>query len=130
MILVDSSVWVEAFRKPGHIEAQRLGALLEADLVAMAVPVRIELLSGASKADRIRLRRLFSALPNARPCNRTWDLIDGWLDRAGEAGEVFAFADLLIAALAVEAGWRLWSKDGDFARMEALGLLECYRAED
>ena len=126
MIVVDTSVWVAALRKATSREAAVLASLLDADEVALAVPVRIELLSGASAHDRPRLRRVLSALPVLYPTPDTWTLVDGWIDRAARAGERYGFADLLIGALTREAGALLWSLDGDFARMESVKLIERY----
>jgi predicted nucleic acid-binding protein len=126
VIVIDTSVWIAAFLNARSPEADVLRALLDADEVALAVPVRLELLAGASVAERPRLRRLLSALPALYPAADTWTLIDGWLDRAGRAGERFGFGDLLIGALASESGALVWSLDEDFARMERAGLIERY----
>ena len=87
MIVVDTSVWVAALRSRSSREATVLGQLLDADEVALPVPVRVEILSGASKADRHKLRRVLSALPSLYPTDDTWRLIDGWLDGAGFGSE-------------------------------------------
>ncbi len=103
-----------------------LASLLEADEVALVYPVRVELLSGASKRDRPALQRALTALPVIFPSEDTWRIIDEWITQAGDAGRRFGFGDLLIAALARENGALVWSLDADFGRMRRLNLIELY----
>lgn len=128
MVVVDSSVWIAALRTRASREAEVLHALLDADEVALPVPVRTELLSGAAAGDRARLRRGLSALPLVYPTDETWTLIDRWVELAGIAGQRFGLGDLLIGALASEIDALVWSLDQDFARMEAVGLVRRYVA--
>jgi predicted nucleic acid-binding protein len=124
VIFVDTSVWVSFLCDANAPVQSRLVALLDDDEVALAAPVRFELLAGASQHDRARLRRILSALPLFFPSRDTWRLLDTWLDRAGRAGHRFAVGDALIAAIAAERGGSIWSLDSDFARMGALGLVK------
>lgn len=126
MIVVDTSVWVAALRSGTSPEAEVLGQLLDADEVALAVPVRLELLGGASKPDRARLRRALSALPTLYPTDATWLLMDHWVERGATVGQRFGVGDLLIGALAHETGGLVWSLDADFTRMSRLGFVDLY----
>lgn len=126
MIVVDTSVWVTALRHAASAQAKVLQQLIDKDEVALAVPVRTELLSGASRIDRPRLKRALSALPLLYPTDDTWATIDRWVALAGDAGERFGLGDLLIGALAAEHQALLWSLDADFARMERLKLVDVY----
>ncbi len=123
MIVVDTAVWVAALRSGDGPEGRHLQTLLDDGVVALAAPVRVEILSGASRRDRPRLQRALSALPVYYPGDATWRLIDDWIERAANAGQRFGFTDLLIGALAAERGAAVWSLDADFARMARLKLL-------
>jgi predicted nucleic acid-binding protein len=126
VIAVDTSVWVAAFRSETSREARVLQQLLDADEVGLPMPVRLEILGGASATDRKRLRRALSALPVLYPTQETWRLLDRWVERAAASGQRFGFGDLLIAALAAETRSLVWSLDAAFDRMERLDLVRCY----
>lgn len=126
MIVVDTSVWIDAHRRPTGTVAKTLNILLDADDVALALPVRLELMAGVSRRDRASLLRALSALPLVRPTDDTWDLIDRWLPAAADKGNHFGLSDWVIAALTSEIGGMVWSLDDDFATMERLKLISRY----
>jgi len=103
-------------------------SLLDADQVLLTPPIRTELLGGARAADRRQLKRTLTALPFAYPTDDTWRLMDEWAEQARDRGERFGVGDLLIAALAREAGALVWSLDADFARMQRLKFVDLYES--
>jgi len=125
MIIVDTSVWVAALRADRD-EARVLRTLLDEDDVLLPMPVKIEPLSGTSTKDRRALSAGLSALPLAYPTDDTWRLMESWTHRAVKKGNAFGIGDLLIAAIAREAGALVWSLDAAFERMERLRLVERY----
>ncbi len=126
MILIDTSVWLAYFRGTDRRLIAQLQKILDEDEVALAVPVRIEILSGGSTKDLRRLHRVLEALPLLIPSKATWERMEGWIERAVSKGERFGVADLLIAALAAERNAPLWSLDADFSRMQPLGFIQMY----
>jgi predicted nucleic acid-binding protein len=126
VIVVDTSVWIDAHRHPTRALAATLKRLLDADEVALALPVRLELAAGISRRDRAALLRALSSLPLVRPTDDTWNLIEQWIPVAAEKGQRFGQADWLIAALTSEIGALVWSLDEDFAALERLKLVNCY----
>jgi len=126
MILADTSVWIDYFRGANRELTAHLQALLEDDKVALAIPVKIEILSGSSAKDRTRLQRVLQALPILIPAQATWERMEAWTEKAGANGERFGVVDLLIAALAAEGDMPLWSHDADFRRMKKLGFIRLH----
>ncbi|MDX2052799.1 MAG: PIN domain-containing protein [Polyangiaceae bacterium] len=124
MIFVDTSVWVDAFR--GRASVSALSLLLDSAEVALAAPVRLEILAGASVREQPTLRRTLSALPVFYPTRDTWTLLDAWVQKAVAAGQHFGLGDLLIGAIATERGGHVWSLDADFRRLAKLKLVRLH----
>jgi predicted nucleic acid-binding protein len=126
MIAVDTSVWVSALRDDTSAAAGTLRALLDADNVVLPLPVRMELLAGVAHTERSRLQRALSALPVIVPTERTWRVVEAWTLSAADVGQRFGLADMVIGALADEAGALVWSFDRDFDRLARLKLVGLY----
>jgi predicted nucleic acid-binding protein len=127
VVFVDTSVWVSYLRSGEPSVVAELDGLLEDRRLALAAPVRLELLSGAAKASVHQLARLLGALPTFHPSPDTVALAEGWVEKAGRAGHRFGAVDLLIGAIAAERGGQVWSLDADFQRLERLGLVKRHR---
>jgi predicted nucleic acid-binding protein len=123
MIVVDTSVWVSVLRNRTSRASDAFAALLDSDEILVPSPVRTELLGGAGLANRQKLRRLLTALPVAYPTPETWSLMDDWALEGAERGQSFGVGDLLIGAIAQEAGAMVWSQDKDFERLVCFMLI-------
>jgi predicted nucleic acid-binding protein len=128
VIVVDTSVWIEADRRPVGPVPNALRSLIEADELALALPVRLELSAGAARRNRKSFLHRLAGLPVVVPTEDTWALVESWIPAAADKGHTFTLADLMIAALAREIGALVWSLDGDFGHMEQLGLVQTYAA--
>lgn len=126
MIVADTSVWVAADRRPVGRLHDTLRGLIEADELALPLPVRLELACGLARRNRKAFLHGLSGLPVVRPTEDTWKLIERWIPAAADMGQRFAVTDLLIAGLAHEIGALVWSLDEDFERLERLGLVQRY----
>jgi predicted nucleic acid-binding protein len=127
MIAVDSSVWIAFFRGTDHRLAIHLKRILDRDLVALPIFVRLELLSGVKRTEIAGLRRLLSALPARYPSDATWTMVEKWVAIGTNAGQRFGVGDLVIAAVAAQWDEPVWSLDSDFNRMAKLGWIRLFR---
>lgn len=128
MIVVDSSVWVAAFRGETSVSAE-LTRLLDDDLVALTSPVRLELLGGSTPSELPRLRRVLSAIPTFVPSLAVWKKLESWAEKGARRGHRFGVMDLLIGATAEENRASVWSLDSDFERMAKLRFVKLHRPQ-
>jgi tRNA(fMet)-specific endonuclease VapC len=126
MIVVDTSVWIEFFRGRDQELCDHFESLLDSDQVALAAPVRLEILDGARQSELPKLRRVIDALPQLVPTPSVWDTIESWLQKAIVAGQHFGVGDLLVAGIAAENRAAVWSRDSDFRRMAKLGWIRIH----
>lgn len=127
MVLVDSSVWIEALHREGRLDIKlAIEGLLEADEALLCAPVRLKVLGGARKEDREEIGRHFSFLPD-RPCgeddwNRavrlTWNCLD--------AGLTVPVDQALVASIALHDGIRIFATDAVFEEISSRTGLPLY----
>lgn len=119
MLLVDSSVWIDALRG-SDTDATRFLAMREEDELAVAGVVFQEVLQGATDdAVYLRLHGMFSAmlLLETRELS-TYEIAAQLFRRARQAGfTIRKSTDCLIAALALEHGALLVHNDRDFVHL-------------
>jgi len=128
MVLVDSSAWIEGFRRRGQIEVKlALEGLLEAYEAQWCSPVRLEVLGGARKDERARLGKHFSVIPY-RPCKEEdWDRAVALAWRLRGNGLNVPWLDVVIASIALHDNVRLYAINRHFQEISRLTGLMLYR---
>lgn len=128
MVLVDSSIWIEALRRNGDLEAKvALEALLEEYEATLCSPVRLEVLGGARQQERAALTRWFSIVPYDALPEGTWDGALQLCWKLRDAGLTAPWNDLLVAARAIELGVRVYARDRHFEGIAQHAPLRLYK---
>ncbi len=125
MYLVDTSVWIEVFRKPRRFE---LASIAELEEVATCLPVIQEVLQGFRDPDAYRIAReaMFS-LPIAESPLRdvVFEEAVALYRQARRQGlTVRSGVDCLIAACAVRNGFAVLHRDRDFSLLAQISALQ------
>jgi len=127
MVIVDSSVWVEALRREGRLDIKlAVEGLLEADEARICAPIRLKVLGGARKEEREAICRHFSVIPD-RPCTEDdWTRAIRLTWKCRDAGLVLSPDHALIAAIALHDGVRIFAIDEAFAAISSQTGLPLY----
>jgi len=128
MVLVDSSVWIEAMRKTGDLETKvALEQLLDAYEAAFCSPVKLEVLVGARKQFRKKTAAYFSIIPYIAVTEEDWQAAIHTGHQLRDEGLTVPNNDLLIATVALREGIRVFARDKHFDSMAELLPLQLYR---
>jgi predicted nucleic acid-binding protein len=122
MILIDSSVWIEALRERGSIETKRrVHEHLQSGRACWMPMIRLELWNGARGENEKRaLREFEGVLSDLEVGPQVWEVASDLARRARAAGLTVPAADLLIVACARHHGVEIESLDAHFAELEKL----------
>jgi predicted nucleic acid-binding protein len=127
MVLVDSSVWIEAFRRKGRLDVKlAVESLLDAYEAMWCSPVRLEVLGGARLEERGRLGRHFSVVPYRSCTEADWDRAIALAWKLRDNGLTVPWLDVVIAALALHDDVRLYAIDAHFSRIAEITGLRLY----
>ena len=128
MVLVDSSAWIESLRRQGDMRVKlAVEGLLDAYEAQWCSPVRLEVLGGARMEERARLGEHFSVIPY-RPCREDdWDRAVALAWRLRGKGLTVPWLDVVIAAIALHDGTRLYAIDTHFKEIAHHSGLMLYR---
>ncbi len=122
MVLVDSSVWIEALRRDGRLDVKlALESLLEEYEASWCGPVKLEVLGGARPQERKALEEQFSCIPYFPMTDAAWDAAKNLAWRLRDQGCTAPWNDILIASLSLKADCRIYATDKHFALMSQAG---------
>ncbi len=121
LVLVDTSAWILALRRPGNATvSSRIDGLLEQDVVATAAPIRLELLTGTrTEQEYQRLQERLSGLHEVPIVPSTWSRAAKLGFDLRRNGLTIPHMDLLIASAALSISATLLHADSDFERIAA-----------
>lgn len=130
MVMVDSSAWIEGFRRTGDLTVKlALEGLLEAYEAQWCSPVRLEVMGGARLAERAVLGRYFSVIPYRPTREDDWERAIALAWRLREGGLTVPWLDVLIASIALHDNVRLYAVDAHFTQIAQRTGLKLYRPD-
>ncbi len=122
-VVVDTSQWVQYFRIGASAEAAEVDRLLALGEVVMVGVVYAELLCGARDETQFRaLDEQLDALPFFEMTNSIWRATGRILSDLQRRGSAISLPDAAIAALALEHGLQVYTRDDHFQRIPGLEL--------
>jgi predicted nucleic acid-binding protein len=128
MVLVDSSIWIEASRRDGDLGAKvALEALLEEYEAATTSPVLLEVLGGARKEERQRMSEYFSIIPHIQAEAKDWDKAVSFAWFLRDKGISAPWNNILIATIALRCDIRVFARGKHFDAMANMMGLTLYR---
>ena len=118
-VLVDTSIWSLALRRGRRAapEAREMRRLIADFRVALAGPVRQEVLSGIRDAAQYEsLRTHLRAFPDVALLEEDYERAASFFNRCRTAGVQGSNTDFLLCAIADRRGWSVFTADQDFQR--------------
>lgn len=124
MVLVDSSIWIEAFHRNGKLEVKvSLENLLDEYEALWCGPVKLEVLGAARHEERNRLLSFFECIPYRPMTDSSWDSALNLSWQLRDKGVTVPWNDVLIASLSKTWNLRLYAVDKHFEMIQsAVGL--------
>ncbi len=118
MTLVDTSVWIEFFRKQGDPKAkQAVARELQREEAAFTCPIRFELLSGAKPNEEVDVRRALALSRHVPFEPGDWVAAADLERELRRAGVTIPRNDLFVATVALRTGSRVLCRDQHFSQM-------------
>jgi len=120
-VLIDTSIWVAYFRGRDHDLVESVKDLVKTQRAALCGVVLSELLAGVKvKKDQDTLKQTLDALEYLETSMTTWILAGEMSSNLRRQGIGVPLTDLILAALAIENDYELFTLDNHFYRVPKL----------
>ena len=124
-VIVDTSVWIQYFRRPDSEEKREVDFLLEDNRAVLVGITLSEVLQGTKDEGEFNiLRSALSALPFCQSSFDTWAKAGYISHLLRRRGTIIPLSDSLIAALALENDYLVYTLDPHFKEIENLKLYQ------
>ena len=122
--LVDSSLWVDYFRKktPAAVKAQ-VDVIIRGADVATCAPILFELLRAVSQKEARKIEEFFATVPVLETPKTSWADSGRLGQKCAEAGFLTPAIDLLIAQICIHHDVVLTTFDADFKKIASVSPL-------
>jgi hypothetical protein len=119
LVLIDTSVWILALRKPpSSVVKDEVEHLLAENRVAIVPMIRLELLGGTKSLDEFnRLKSRLDALHQIPASEANWEAAVRLSFRLRQQGKVIPYTDILIGSAAIITNCTLLHADRHFDLM-------------
>ena len=119
LVLIDTSVWILALRKPpSAVVKDEVEHLLAENRVAIAPMIRLELLGGTRSLDEFdRLKSRLDALHQIPASEANWEAAVQLSFKLRQQGKVIPYTDILIGSAAIITNCTLLHADRHFDLM-------------
>jgi tRNA(fMet)-specific endonuclease VapC len=114
-VLIDTSVWVDFFRKRDSLVSLKVREYLKLNQVCYTGPILVELYQGAKTQREIEiLDQLFDTINYVDITRKHYHHAGMVSQKAAREGKVFSTIDVILAVLAHDEGLSLYSLDRHF----------------
>jgi predicted nucleic acid-binding protein len=128
MVLVDTSIWIEAARREGDLACKvGLEGLLEAAEAMYCGPIKFEFLGGARAQERPRLSAYLECIPYKAFDDTAWQFAIDCAWRLRDKGQTIPWNDILIGSLSLRWICRVYAKDQHFETMRDILGVRLYK---
>ena len=127
MVIIDTSAWVEFFRRDGDALIKlSVKGLLDAFDAALCGPVEMEFFGGARPHEIAEIKAAFDIMPYVRNDQKIWRKTAEAFTKVRSAGYTVPWNDLLIATIAIESHSAVYSCDKHFPILQKVMGVHLY----